>query len=210
MRKRKSPVRRFINGILLCTFLIITVTCKSYAADVPSIEFQGNHNRFVFSNIKGTDLFPAFKGLMPGDSVEQSMMLSVKNISGDTKIFFRAECEPEVQELLEDVTMDIYLDGNKSVSGQLIFDNIVLGSYTKSQTQDMKAVLHIPTSLGNEIAEQEAHIKWIFTAQQAEETVSAVAKTGDTLNGNVMLLLTVIGLSAVIIIGKLLSIKRHG
>ena len=63
---------------------------------------------------------------------------------------------------------------------------LALGAYTADSARGLRITMAVPTSLGNEAQDQSYEIKWIFTAQEDGESVSAgsddlLAQTGDNL-----------------------------
>ena len=63
---------------------------------------------------------------------------------------------------------------------------LALGAYTADNARGLRITTTVPTSLGNEAQGQLYEIRWVFTAQEDGESVSAgsddlLAQTGDNL-----------------------------
>lgn len=180
---------------------------------VPEVSYHGKEQSITFKNTDGIDLFQGFKNLMPGDVREQEMILKAKNITHETSFYLRAECDDETREILKDVRMDLYANDRLVVENGLILENVKLGTVSDKTSIQLKAVLKVPTSLGNEVAGREFPVKWYFSAQQdGDEIVSVspsdpdagqnngIIQTGDESGQGLTLLLIVAGVSLLIII----------
>lgn len=190
----KNMIRN-IFAFIICSVLLLANVITANAADDPTVIYDGQNKEFTLMNATQKDLFKLYKGLIPGDTVEQKIVLNVKKIQAETSIYLRAECEEEVQIALDGTTMDVY-QGNKCiVEDQLIFDDIKLGTYNKNGTEELTAVIQIPTSYGNEISDDEHLIHWIFTAQEDSDT----PVTGDDVN--ICMQVSFIVIAVIIMIG---------
>ena len=163
---------------------------------VPEVSYHGKEQSITFKNTDGTDLFQGFKNLMPGDVREQEMILKAKN-------------------------MDLYANDRLVVENGLILENVKLGTVSDKTSIQLKAVLKVPTSLGNEVAGREFPVKWYFSAQQdGDEIVSVspsdpdagqnngIIQTGDESGQGLTLLLIVAGVSLLIIVIVICKIFR--
>lgn len=188
--------------IMVCSVIFLSSGAVVNAAGEPTVVYDGKQQEFTLINVTDTDLFPLYKGLIPGDIVEQNIVLKMKNLKSTTSVYLRAECDDEVKTALEGTTLDVYYKDKMIVDNQIIFENILLGKYDKNMAADLKAIIHIPTSYGNEISGEEHNIQWIFTVQE-EPAGSTGPKTGDESN----LIMYIITMA--IAIGILIGVMRR-
>ena len=172
--------------IKLCTVLMLLLmsVLNVYAegdetTDSTSYVTFNGEDGFDLSN--NGDLFDNFKGIMPGDELDQTIV--VKNASEDTvKIYVQAVVHDESnQPVTADATSDesndllkefkmtvfngtqqIYEESPDKTDG--LSEPVLLGQFEPGQQVELKAHLSIPTSLGNEFANREGEVDWIFTA----------------------------------------------
>ena len=159
---------------------------------VPEVSYHGKEQSITFKNTDGTDLFQGFKNLMPGDVREQEMILKAKNITHETSFYLRAECDDETREILKDVRMDLYANDRLVVENGLILENVKLGTVSDKTSIQLKAVLKVPTSLGNEVA--------VSPSDPDAGQNNGIIQTGDESGQGLTLLLIVAGVSLLIII----------
>ena len=78
---------KFTSLILAACILIASAVV--YAEGLPTVDFTGREHEFVFTP-ESSDLFANFKGVMPGDSLDQQIL--VRNSSNmNVEIYMRAE-----------------------------------------------------------------------------------------------------------------------
>ena len=164
--------------ITICSVIFLSSTADVNAAGTPTVVYDGKQKEFTLINVADTDLFPLYKSLIPGDDIEQTIVLKIKNLESATSIYLNAECEEETKDALEGTTIDVYSEGKRVVESKLAFDDILLGKYDKKTTESLTAIIHIPTSYGNEISDQKHNIQWVFKAQEEPEKPGN-PKTGD-------------------------------
>lgn len=156
--------------VLLWCLMVLPLGMKGvYAVENPTVTYDGNRHVFTVENTDGHDFFNGFKNVIPGDTKVQIIDLNYENVSQDLSVYLRADCDDqEMLNLLKDTTMDIYMDHQLISDDQWIFDSIHLGNIEDSTSQQMEVQLHIPTSLGNEIAGKSVHLQWVLTVQEEE------------------------------------------
>ena len=69
--------RKTICSLALTLLMLLSCLCAAYA-DTGSVTYDGDAQSFVFlpgSDDSPTDLFPDFKGVMPGDRLTQTLRL---------------------------------------------------------------------------------------------------------------------------------------
>ena len=220
--------------IKIFSFLLIAMmlfTNVAFATDA-SITYEGGAEKYVFlpgSEYTETDLFDNFKGVMPGDELEQK--ITVKNEQGDcdfVKIYMRAVphndeanplsasvAETETVATMEDFLHQLALTVVKS-DGTVIFEgtaeeldglaeNVLLGTFEKGDSTVLTAKLSVPIELGNEYANRVGEVDWVFVA---EELNNPAPETGDTTNANPYVGLLVAAGVAVVGLGGFMFYKK--
>lgn len=135
----------------------------------PNVELQGNADGIVY--IPDDEQFLEFKGMLPGDKIKRSLILSNK-FTDSYEIFIRAErvSEKEEYDLLEKLKMKIEYDNSTLHEGnatgeQSIKENISLGKINPGETKELSAEVELDgPSTGNEYKNKYGEVKWIFTA----------------------------------------------
>ena len=159
---------KLIAAFLLITFVFGTVP-MAFAAD-SSIEYVNGAEKFVF--VPSNNLFDNFKGVMPGDTIEQK--ITVKNGSNKmVKIFLRAVANENtaMQGFLQQLSMTVK-QGDK-----LLFDaspaeldglaeNVLLGQFAPNTGTDLEVTLKVPITLGNDYANLTGTVDWVFTVEE--------------------------------------------
>lgn len=135
----------------------------------PNVELEGNADGIVY--IPGNEPFLEFKGMVPGDKIKRSMVLSNK-FTDSYEIFVRAERinEKEEYDLLEKLKMKIEYDNDSLHEGdatgeQSIKENISLGKINPGESKELVAEVELEgAGTGNEYKNKSGDVKWIFTA----------------------------------------------
>ena len=182
-------------AILMLLFLL-TGSAMAAATDV-NFTVQGSNKLFVFTP-ESTDLFKNFKGLMPGDVVEQK--ITVQNTSKYiTRIYLMAD--PEVDEEYKDFLSQLEL--TVTAGSSEIFDaaaseqdglapteddpyGVLLGTFKKNGSVELTATIKVPIDLDNDYMGNKLGygvVPWTFTAEDV--VIPDTPDTGDdfTLGG---------------------------
>ena len=164
---------------LFTVLLMLLSTVISVKAEDTTVTFKGEQDGFEFSN--DGDLFADFKGCMPGDELTQ--IVKVINASEDTvKIYLQAVVHDETnQPVTAEATSDESNDFLKELSMTVIngreqiyeaspdktdglTEPVLLGQFAPGDEKDLTVTLSVPITLGNEFANREGEVDWIFTA----------------------------------------------
>ena len=172
----------------LTLVLILAVGSAVAAASDVNFTIQGSKWVFVFTP-ENTDLFQNFKGLMPGDSVQQQ--ITVQNTGKYvTRIYLRADpIAEEDRALLEQMQMSISVGKNKvfeaapSLQGALAGTEkepygLLLGTFHDKGSVQLNITLDVPREMGNTFMGQDAIVPWTFTAE--EVVMPSTPETGDS------------------------------
>lgn len=175
-----DPVVVYDHGEKL--FIFRNVEKMSYTADDSSATGDLGKGR------EYPDLFENFKNMMPGDSVTQTITVGAEHLGGGTvEIVLMADREndtdgdgqddisQEEQEafrtLVDSGMMGLTVAwSDESInytytSRQLLTEGVSLGKFSNNETRDVTVTLSFSTEAGNELADLQAGIGWIFTAR---------------------------------------------
>lgn len=205
--------------ITLAVFLSSTVTV--FAAD-GKVTYSGNAGNFVFepgSEHSLTDLFPNFKGVMPGDTLTQN--ITIKNDADNkvkVKIYMRSlgAHEDSVEFLSqlglkvsksEENKMAYMFDAAANETAQLT-DWVCLGTLYSGGEVNLDVTLNVPTSLDNEFQSKIGYLDWEFMIEEfpVEEGDPKPPQTGD--NSNMGLWFTIMICSLIMMIILLVWRKK--
>ncbi len=209
--------------LTLLAILIITVSSvlPVYAAD-GKVTYRENAGNFIFepgSKYSPTDLFPNFKGVMPGDTLTQ--MITVKNDADNkvkVKIYMRSlgAHKDSVKFLSQlglkvkksaDNKMAYMFDAAANKTAQL--DGwVCLGTLYSGGEVNLDITLNVPTELDNEFQNEIGYLDWQFMIKEfpIDESDPKPPQTGE--NRQLGLLFTVLFSSLAIIIILLVWRKK--
>ncbi|MCQ2386697.1 MAG: hypothetical protein MJ078_08560, partial [Clostridia bacterium] len=160
------------TALALCLSLIFGCFSVFAFAEDSNVTYEGDAEKFIFS--EGTDLFPNFKGVMPGDKATQK--LTFKNNADDdvkVKIYLRSlgadesskkflnELKLTVQEVESTPMFEAAADQTAGLT-----DWVYLGTLYSGGVVDINITLEVPTTLDNSFQNNVGTIKWQFTAEE--------------------------------------------
>ena len=183
-----------IITILITLAVLLSSTVTVFAAD-GKVTYSGNAGNFVFepgSEHSLTDLFPNFKGVMPGDTLTQK--ITVKNDADNkvkVKIYVRSlgAHEDSVEFLSrlglkvsksEENKMAYMFDGAANETAQLT-DWVCLGTLYSGGEVNLDVTLTVPVELDNEFQNDVGYLDWEFMVEEfpIEEGDPKPPQTGD-------------------------------
>lgn len=227
-----------MNKIFFILLAVMMLMTSAVFAEDASVTYEGGAEKFVFfpgSEYTGTDLFDNFKGVMPGDTIEQKIV--VKNDTKDcdyVKIYMKSEAHSDENVLSEAVSKDETVVSMKDFLAQLemtvlqdgeaIFegsgaeleafeDSVPLGAFRKGDEAELTVKLSVPIELGNEYANRIGEVDWVFTAEQHNDPKEPAKKpvelpfTGD--NANLFLYGGLLAAAIVVLIALIVKRKRQ-
>ena len=165
---------------LLITFaLLLSSTMTVFAAD-GKVTYSGNAGNFVFEpggEHSLTDLFPNFKGVMPGDTLTQK--ITIKNDANNkvkVKIYMRSlgAHEDSVEFLSrlglkvdksEENEMAYMFDAAADEKAQLT-DWVCLGTLYSGGEVNLDVTLDVPVELPNEFQNKIGYLDWEFMIEE--------------------------------------------
>ncbi len=176
---KKSMKRLLSLGLALLLLLsALGVTAFAGSKLTPNVVYNGSTRKVEFENAllpffpgsENPDLFTDLKGMMPGDSVTQTITVGTKNIGADTvRLFLRTEKENEDYVKLTTsypdwVTFTVAQDGKVLAQGDLK-DGVKLGEFRGDGKTELTVTLTIDLEAGNDLQGLVAGVDWVFTAE---------------------------------------------
>ena len=199
--------------------VLLMLAMASCALADASVDYQNAWDLFEFkpgSSYEATDLFENFKGVLPGDVLEQKVV--VKNSSAlDVRIWLKQSPETYVWEGSEEDFLDqlrlTVKDGSKTLfdapasEAAQLKEPVLLGLFEKlSGSQiELSVTLTVPHDLGNEYMGQVGVVPWTFIVEEIPDVDSP--HTGDWYQSGAWLALA--GVLAAAIVVVLLLMRRR-
>lgn len=179
-----------LSAALLATALVVTPAMA--AEGDPTITYDAAENVLtVGEGASATDLFAAFKGVVPGDSITQDVNIDLRNVSAPTRLYVRADTsrvpQTTIDALSSGVTLTASFDAAEGVVSEAtsgspteVFaseDGVLVATVTAPTATTMHLTLAVSTEVGNEISGLEAEIPWIITVEEDDDTGDSTALT---------------------------------
>lgn len=206
-----------------CAVLACVLACAApaYAAPAePAVVYDGAAKAWHGENLQEQNVIATVADVMPGDALTQEFQLIVRHVERGVTLSMRPDAPGATLDALGDAAIEV-----RDAAGALVAQGMLaelasvegaplaLGAYTADSARGLRITMTVPTSLGNEAQGQSYEIKWIFTAQEDGESVSAgsddlLAQTGDDpLNVYGPIVLGVLGV--LLIAGAIALTKRR-
>lgn len=213
---------RKIFAILVVCIVALSSALSVHAAD-GKVSYSGNAGNFVFepgSDHSLTDLFPDFKGVMPGDSLTQK--ITVKNDADNkvkVKIYIRSLGAHEDS---KDFLSQLGLKVQKSKDNEMAYmfdatadekagltDWVCLGTLYSGGEVNLDVELDVPVELGNEYQDKIGYLDWEFMIEEfpIEPDDPKPPQTGDSFN--IVLWISILAVSASIFIILIIVLKKR-
>ncbi|MDD2955434.1 MAG: LPXTG cell wall anchor domain-containing protein [Oscillospiraceae bacterium] len=184
-----------IAGILLAGALLAGFCVTAFAENDSNVIWEGDPEGIVISSDSGylKDLFPTMRGMMPGDSLTQTIEISNRDRKS-VRVWLRARATGRAQfdsdeeyalaqELVEKLELELWLkvDDRQSLiyrgpaSGVMregfengygsMTEQIFLGNYARGSGAQLLATVTAPAELDNRYQKAIAKVDWVFTME---------------------------------------------
>lgn len=220
-----------IASLVMMLVLLLGIGAPAYAEG--TVSYKGGAEKFVFlpgSGYTDTDLFDGFKGVMPGDTITQTVEVRNRFLgTGSVNIYLRAVAHDEVDnplskevaatgetvakmsDFLSQLYMEVWQGGTCIYTGtpdQLdgLKNNVLLASVPRFGSVTLTVKLQVPKELGNEYANRVGEVDWVFTAEELDPQGNP--KTGDTSNLILWIVVMVVCLAAIAVVAFLVLKKK--
>lgn len=213
-RKRAGGPARFLVAALFGAALLLAPT-SAYAADVPSIAYDGTARQLTVSGMEapsgGVDLFPAFKDLMPGDTRDQPIKIDAKGVQGQVSIFVRAVVDEDTARALEPISLTAAVSTGPSsgvletgTPASVFAETAKVATFAADGSATLDLRLSVPTSVGNELADVSKTIRWEIMTEDDSGELDAIPAHPQPAQKNIFSQLTQTGDS--IALGALVAV----
>ena len=228
-------------SLLLALVTALSLSVFAFAADpTADIVYKGRNKLFIAPKTKEfttTDLFGKFKGVMPGDTLKETITFKNETATSRSryvKLYIQAlahgEKKPPVAETAETVaTMTEFLSrlSMKVWNGtELIYEASpdeldglaepkLLGTFRKGETATLTVELTVPLELDNDFANRLGEVDWKFAAEESASGGGKPTVTPGTLSqtGQLNWPIAVLAAAGGVLIALgwvILRKKRHG
>jgi len=195
--KYKALIILFL-GIIIYSCIKISPSFSSDAV----LYYNGNTKEFTYFNLDKKDVFDDFKDMIPGDVRSQTLTVRAGDIKPGTSLYLKLHSDIN-KEVLKYINISVY-ENDKLLSSNE--DMIKVYNFTKDDVFTMKVVVEVPTSVGNEVEDLVAHLKWSFMIEE-DGNIEEVPRTYDGFN--MLLYIGMIIVSLVMIIISIIKIKDN-
>ena len=176
-------------SILFAAVMMLSLCVPALATD-GNVSYVGGSEKFFFtpgSRFSPTDIFPDFKGVMPGDSLTQQ--IGVRNdLSNGTKIRLYVRslgAQLETDDFLSQMTLTVKQNGTTKLfeapadeTAQLT-DWVYLGTLAPGGKTTLDVTLNVPITMDNEFQEAVGYLDWEFKVEEIPTSPTDPPSTGD-------------------------------
>lgn len=208
-----------IVSLLLAAVMLFALAVTVLADESCTATYMEGSKKFVFSPDSGStpkDIFPNFKGVMPGDSLTQQIVIKndVKN-NVKIKLYIRSKGAKEGSEaflsqlqLRVDQVGDSNLYADPADKTGDLSNWIYLGTIYAGGNIKLNLTLDVPIGLDNSFQDAVGYLEWQFKTEEfpIEQDDPLPPETGDT--SDLPLYLSVMGVGALMLVALFVTRRR--
>ena len=218
-------MKKFISLLLALMVLMSCVICVSAADGTVTIRTT-DIGFGPGSGYTSTDMFPNFKGVMPGDNLTQKIVIKNDLTKYDyVKVYMQAvphaagTNDPEADvsasdsnDFLKALNMTVtsgsktIYSGHPSSPSDGLESKTLVATINKRKTAKVTVTLEVPFELGNEYMDRIGEVDWEFTVEGFNNPSNGNFKTGDIIA--IFVIIMVLALAALIILFCLKKRKK--
>jgi len=210
-------MRRFFTFI---SVLLIAASLVFPAYADGSVTYYNNADEFVFApgtTESVTSLFADFRNVMPGDVIEDSILVSHqgrKNVRA--KIYLRSlGAQDGSEDFLSQMKLTVVQKGDSTLfeapadkTAQLT-DWVCLGTFYSGADTTLELQLEVPKEMSNDFAGRIGYLDWEFMVEEIPINYGDDPRTGDSSNIFLYSGIMLISLASCIILFVLLRRKKQ-